>query len=312
MSRVMAARRPVVLAVLLVVPLLACRGAARPASSRAQADWKWAHEFVSAQDQAQPAMQRMTVWHGTRADPRWLQGNLLAGLPVGEWTEWYPDGHQRARGPYVQGAREGAWGTWYPDGGRESEGAYLGGRKEGAWTYWHPNGAVKARGSYLAGLRDGAWRTFYPDGNRESEGAYALGKRTGTWSNITRGGTAVAWEPDAPVPDVLETTAEVEVRGGLSKAQIREVIAAALDEVKRCFEVRLLLQPALAGKLATNFVVVATGGVREAETVAEESSLPSEETRECVLQTLRQLQFPEPLGGGVVVVTYPFVFESTR
>jgi len=31
----------------------------------------------------------------------------------------------------------------------------------------------------------------------------------------------------------------------------------------------------------------------------------------CVIKVMRSLKFPKPRGGGIVVVTYPFVFAAT-
>jgi hypothetical protein len=38
----------------------------------------------------------------------------------------------------------------------------------------------------------------------------------------------------------------------------------------------------------------------------------STDVQSCLLTKLRALQFPKPRGGGVVIVTYPFVFKSSR
>jgi hypothetical protein len=41
------------------------------------------------------------------------------------------------------------------------------------------------------------------------------------------------------------------------------------------------------------------------------SDLEHPEAEACILEAVGALAFPEPRGGGAVVVTYPFLFRST-
>jgi hypothetical protein len=41
-----------------------------------------------------------------------------------------------------------------------------------------------------------------------------------------------------------------------------------------------------------------------------ESDLDSPAVEACVVRVMSSLRFPKPMGGGIVIVTYPFVMDS--
>jgi hypothetical protein len=60
---------------------------------------------------------------------------------------------------------------------------------------------------------------------------------------------------------------------------VRHIIRRHIDEVKWCYQQELSRQPELAGKILVQFTVAA----------------------------VRRWQFPKPLGGGRMIINYPFV-----
>jgi len=48
-----------------------------------------------------------------------------------------------------------------------------------------------------------------------------------------------------------------------------------------------------------------------ADASVRETSMNDVNVEECAVKVMRTLKFPQPKGGGVVVVTYPFVFQAT-
>ncbi|MHB8872679.1 MAG: TonB family protein [Myxococcaceae bacterium] len=97
------------------------------------------------------------------------------------------------------------------------------------------------------------------------------------------------------------------VVGGLSKDVIAKVIKRHQNEIKFCYEQELQKTPDLSGKVAVLFTIDPTGTVNEAN--VSESSLGSNTAEQCMLARIRRWKFPEPQGGGVVTVTFPWIFK---
>lgn len=102
----------------------------------------------------------------------------------------------------------------------------------------------------------------------------------------------------------------------LDKNYIRTQITALLPLIKECYENALITQPALAGKLVVDFTIIAEpdiGGLVSQSAINDpESTITDAPMRECVQETMYGAQFPAPLDGGEVRVTYPFVFASAK
>lgn len=98
------------------------------------------------------------------------------------------------------------------------------------------------------------------------------------------------------------------VIGGLDKDVIMKVIKRHQNEIKFCYEQELQKNPALAGKVAVAWTIDPSGGVSEA--TISESSISNANVESCVTQRIRRWKFPEPQGGGVVNVTFPWIFKA--
>ena len=94
--------------------------------------------------------------------------------------------------------------------------------------------------------------------------------------------------------------------GGLDKAQIDAVIKRHLNQFKYCYQRELTKDPTLGGKVTMKFTITGKGEVSASK--VKNSSLGSEAVHSCLSNTLMRMQFPEPKGGGIVIVSYPFVF----
>ena len=109
------------------------------------------------------------------------------------------------------------------------------------------------------------------------------------------------------------TSAEKEVgiqplfKGSLSREQIEGVIRANLDQIVECYEQELRPCPALASKIVVRFVIGDDGKVIQSE--VKKSTLADPKVESCMLLKIRNWKFPRPPGGGIVDVTYPFVFQ---
>ena len=108
--------------------------------------------------------------------------------------------------------------------------------------------------------------------------------------------------------DVGITSSEPEVMGSLDKELIRKVIHMNRGQIRYCYESLLNRFPKLGGKVAVKFVITATGSV--ASSTVAQSTAGNADLETCVAGRVRTWKFPEPKGGGVVVVTYPFIFKQ--
>jgi TonB family protein len=109
--------------------------------------------------------------------------------------------------------------------------------------------------------------------------------------------------------DIGITSSEPMVMGSLDKELIRKVIHANRGQIRYCYESRLNQKPKLNGKVAIKFVISPSGSV-STSSVAQ-STAGDTELETCVAGRVRTWQFPKPKGGGVVIVTYPFIFAQS-
>ncbi len=119
---------------------------------------------------------------------------------------------------------------------------------------------------------------------------------------------SLAPKPDRPAPEMISIGTPV-TSPGLSREQIAEVVNDHRLQLRYCYEKELYVDGELSGRLQTRWLIGPDGGVREAEIV--ESTLQTESVGACVLERIRRWRFPEPAGGGVVEVNYPFLFRRS-
>lgn len=109
--------------------------------------------------------------------------------------------------------------------------------------------------------------------------------------------------------DIGITSSEPVVMGSLDKELIRKVIHANRGQIRFCYESQLNRFPKLNGKVSIKFVISASGSV--ASSAVSGSTANNAELETCVAGRVRTWQFPKPKGGGVVIVTYPFIFKAS-
>ncbi|MFI5288265.1 MAG: AgmX/PglI C-terminal domain-containing protein [Polyangia bacterium] len=107
-------------------------------------------------------------------------------------------------------------------------------------------------------------------------------------------------------PDVVPGTAQV--RGSLDKEIIRRVIRRHLNEVRFCYEKELLRNPNLYGRVMIEFTIAGTGSV--VASVVQNSTMGNSQVEQCIAGAVRRWEFPKPQGGGIVMVSYPFVLKA--
>jgi TonB family protein len=109
--------------------------------------------------------------------------------------------------------------------------------------------------------------------------------------------------------DIGITSSDPVVMGSLDKELIRQVIHRNRGQIRYCYESQLTRFPKLNGKVAVKFVITAEGTVASSTVV--QATTNNAELETCVAGRVRTWVFPKPKGGGVVVVTYPFIFKQS-
>jgi hypothetical protein len=99
------------------------------------------------------------------------------------------------------------------------------------------------------------------------------------------------------------------IMGSLSMEIIRQVIQSHRDQIKYCYSQELTRNPNLAGKVSVKFTISPKGYVTQA--AVSESSLNNAVVEQCIIQKIHTWKFPEPKGGGIVIVNYPFILRSS-
>ena len=109
--------------------------------------------------------------------------------------------------------------------------------------------------------------------------------------------------------DIGITSGDPVVMGSLDKELIRKVIHSNRGQIRYCYESQLNRFPKLEGKVSVKFVISASGSVATSQVAG--STAGNAELETCVAGRVKTWMFPKPKGGGVVVVTYPFIFKQS-
>lgn len=99
---------------------------------------------------------------------------------------------------------------------------------------------------------------------------------------------------------------ECHVQGSLDKEIIRRTIRRHMNEVRYCYQESLQRRPSLEGRIVLSFLILPQGtttAVAPANDTVGDPGLAS-----CLVQAARRWEYPQPQGGGVVKVTFPFNF----
>lgn len=99
------------------------------------------------------------------------------------------------------------------------------------------------------------------------------------------------------------------VYGSLDKEIIRRVVREHQAQIRYCYERELTRTPGLMGKIVAKWVITGTGSVRQAQVV--ETQMKNKAVESCLTSRIQTWKFPKPKGGGIVIVTYPFVFKKS-
>lgn len=163
---------------------------------------------------------------------------------------------------------------------------------------------VAGRGSAGLGLRGGA-----PGGGGAATGTLgtnrnsARGRSTGDVDYGSDGGDIGA-KVDRTIGMIQ---GPIHTTGTLDPDLIRRVVRDHAGQVRYCYESQLAMSPGLTGKVVMRWVINDAGRVMQAG--AGDNQTGNAALDACLASRIKTWVFPMPKGGGVVVVTYPFVFK---
>ena len=128
---------------------------------------------------------------------------------------------------------------------------------------------------------------------------------------IGSGGNILGTGRGKPVIEVGNSN-ETVIRGGLDKSLIDEYIKRHMDQIRYCYvkEMNSSTKP-ISGRVATQFVISGAGRVTSAGLDSAGTTLANTNVQSCLLGVLKRIVFPEPLGGTIVEVSYPFTFSPS-
>jgi hypothetical protein len=95
--------------------------------------------------------------------------------------------------------------------------------------------------------------------------------------------------------------------GALDRSLIDEVIKRHMNQIRYCYQRELTKNPSLGGKIVIKFVIAKDGTVSSAS--KKTTTMNNAAVEQCIVGRFMTFQFPEPRGGGIVIVSYPFIFS---
>ncbi len=138
-------------------------------------------------------------------------------------------------------------------------------------------------------------------GEAEGLGSFAVGDRDGI------GGPGLPRDQKRD-GEIGAATGDPIVLGTLQASEVDEVVKRHMQQIRYCYQRELQRNPGLGGKVVVKFTIAADGSVASASPKA--SSVEGDGVETCLVGRFQRMQFPEPRGGGIVVVSYPLVFSA--
>ncbi len=97
------------------------------------------------------------------------------------------------------------------------------------------------------------------------------------------------------------------ILGSLDRSLIDEVIKRHMNQIRYCYQRELTKNASLGGKIVIKFTIAKDGTVSAAS--KKTSTMNNGAVESCIVGRFMRMQFPQPKGGGIVIVSYPFLFS---
>jgi len=135
------------------------------------------------------------------------------------------------------------------------------------------------------------------------------GKRKGIAGGNPTYGMGAASNLEKPRSVIRAGGGGAVMMGALDRAVIDGYIRRNLAKIRWCYEKELGKNPNLFGKIVINFKIKKSGRVGYSN--VKRTTMGSPKVEKCVARQIKQIRFPKPNGGGIVIVNYPFVFKNS-
>lgn len=145
-------------------------------------------------------------------------------------------------------------------------------------------------------------------GNPEDEGLMADPKTKGLMADLLPGEkTGYGYKKTSPAKII---PGKPEVKGSLPREIVKKVVKEHHDEMRLCYEKQHFKDRDLKGTVTLQFAIAPTGKVQVSK--ISDSTMDNPAVESCLIGAVKKWTFPEPKGGDVVIVTYPFTFEPVK
>jgi hypothetical protein len=146
-------------------------------------------------------------------------------------------------------------------------------------------------------------------GQGETIGIGAVGTK-GRGGGLGSYGTGVGGLGNKTDRDVNISTGTAVVMGSVDKELIRKVIQDHAAQIRYCYEQQLAVNPRLQGKVSIKWVINGDGSAASAQVDRAGTTLDDAKVHDCMMARITSWQFPKPKGGGIAVITYPWILRS--
>jgi len=147
-------------------------------------------------------------------------------------------------------------------------------------------------------------------GSGETIGIGAVGTK-GRGGGLGSYGTGVGGLGKKSDRDVKVDTGNALVMGSIDKELIRKVIQEHAAQIRYCYEQQLALNPRLQGKVSIKWIIQADGSATNPQVDEGATSLDDAKVHDCMMSRITSWQFPKPKGGGIAVITYPWILRAS-
>jgi hypothetical protein len=147
-------------------------------------------------------------------------------------------------------------------------------------------------------------------GQGETIGIGAVGTK-GRGGGLGSYGTGVGGLGKKGDRDVNIATGTAVVMGSIDKELIRKVIQDHAAQIRYCYEQQLAINPRLQGKVAIKWIINADGVGSSPQVDHSATTLDDAKVHACMMSRITSWAFPKPKGGGIAVITYPWILRSS-